>query len=288
MNSLKFHFRTALSNIFRNIGINLLTVFSIGVGLFLIVITAITVASLQRAVEEWTRGFGVVVYLEDGLSAVSARSLKARIERDPEVLSARYVPREAALETLRKAVGEALLDGLGEKNPLPDSLELKPAADALEPSRVEALAERLAALPGVADVQFGRKWVESISRTARQAMLLGSALGVALSIGILFILSNTIKIDFYRRSTEVEILKLLGATRGFIRMPFLIEGGLVGLTAGLLAAAASVGAIQWLTAGQGLPVALPWSPGAGVAAVVGFGALLGLAGSFVSLGRIRL
>jgi len=287
MNTFKFHIITALSNISRNVGINLLTVFSIWVGLFLIAMTSVTITTLNSAVREWTSGFGIVVYLEDGLSPMSVQSIKARIEREQEVRAVRFVSKDTAMNSLREVVGESILAGLDD-NPLPDSLELSLARESLNPADVRGLAERLKTMNGVKDIQYGRKWVDSIAGTAREVTLFGSALGVALSLGIIFILSNTIKIVFYRRANEIEILKLLGATRWFIRFPFLVEGTLVGLTAGGLAALAAWGGIEWLATGHGLLVSLPWPMHLAVGSVVLFGSLLGLAGSFVSLGRIRL
>jgi len=287
VNALKFHFRTALTNMLRNIGINLLTIFSICVGLFLIVISVLTVTSLNRAVTDWTRGFGIVVYLEDTVSSVSAQSLKARIEREPSVERVHFVTRDHAMDALKRVVGASLLEGL-EENPLPNSLEIALRSDRLDPRAVQVLSGRLRDLPGVQEVQYGKKWLDAIAKAAQQFTLFGTVIGVALTVGILFILSNTIKIVFYRRATEIEILKLLGATRWFIRTPFLMEGTLVGLLAGILAALASYGAVGWLTAGRGLPLTLPASPEAGTLVIIAFGSLLGLAGSFVSLGRIRL
>jgi len=287
MKTSRFHIRTALSNISRNMGINLLTVFSIWVGLFLIAITAITVVTLNSAVREWTSGFGIVVYLDDGLSPMSVESVKARIERQDGVKDVSFVSRENAMESLRDVVGESILAGLDD-NPLPDSLELSLENDNLNPENVRKLAGQLEAMDGVKDIQYGRKWVDSIAGTAREVTLFGSVLGIALTLGIIFILSNTIKIVFYRRAHEIEILKLLGATRWFIRSPFLVEGTLVGLTAGGLAAMASWASIKYVATSHGLSVNLPWPMHVSVGSIILFGGLLGFAGSLFSLGRIRL
>lgn len=287
MTTSKFHIRTALSNISRNMGINLLTVFSIWVGLFLIAMTAVTIATLDTAVQEWTSGFGIVVYLDDGLSPMSVQSVKARIERQEGVKTVRFVSKDNAIKSLRDVVGESILAGLDE-NPLPDSLEISLVRESLDPENVRKIAAELKEMNGVKDIQYGRKWVDTIAGTAQEVTLIGSVLGVALTLGIIFILSNTIKIVFYRRVNEIEILKLLGATRWFIRSPFLVEGALVGLTAGGLAALASWASIEWVAEAHSLSVSLPWPIHISAGSIVLFGGLLGLAGSFVSLGRIRL
>ncbi len=283
MRILSFHIRTALSNMFRNIGINLLTIFSISVGLFLIAITTVTVNTLNSAVSEWTEGFGLVVYLMDSLDDESIKALKAEVENEPEVKDARFISRETAMSRLKKVLGEATLDGLDE-NPLPNSLEISLRQGNVQPEKVREVAARLKRLEGVEGVQFGEKWVGVLANAARRFTLFGSALGISLTVGIIFILSNTIKVLFYRRSNEIKILKLLGATSWFIRIPFLVEGVLFGSAAGLLASGASYGAAYWLGSGHALPPNLVWP----THAVILFGGALGIIGSLLAVGRIRL
>ncbi len=283
MRILSFHIRTALSNMFRNIGINLLTIFSISVGLFLIAITTVTLNTLNRAVGEWTEGFGLVVYMMDSLDAESVKALKARVEDEPEVKEARFISREAAMSRLKKVLGEATLDGLDE-NPLPNSLEISLKQGNIQPEKIREFAVRLKDFDGVEDVQFGEKWVALLAAAARRFTLFGSALGISLAIGIVFILSNTIKVLFYRRSNEIKILKLLGATSWFIRIPFLVEGIFFGSAAGVLAAGASYGAAYWLSSEQAMTVTLLWP----AYVVILFGGALGVIGSLLAVGRIRL
>jgi len=283
MRILSFHIKTALSNMFRNIGINLLTIFSISVGLFLIAITTLTLNTLNRAVGEWTEGFGLVVYIMDSLDAESIIDLKARIENEPEVKEARFISKETAMSRLKKVLGEATLEGLDE-NPLPNSLEISLKQGNIQPDNVRRFAIRLKKIDGVEDVQFGEKWVGLLATAARRFTLFGSALGISLAVGIVFILSNTIKVLFYRRSNEIKILKLLGATSWFIRIPFLVEGIFFGSAAGVLASGASYGAAYWLGSGQALNVSLVWP----TYAVILFGGVLGVVGSLLAVGRIRL
>lgn len=287
MMEIRFHVNTAASNIARNKGINLLTVFSITVGLFLIAVTAITLSTLKSAVREWTRGFGVVIYIKDNTDQAAIKSLKSRIERETGVKEARFVPRSAAMTSLKTVLGEDILEGLDE-NPLPDSIEVTLTEDHLNAEFVRETAKRVKTYPGVEDVQFGEQWVGALFGVARHFTLAGTAVGFALTIGILFILSNTIKILFYRRTNEIEILKLLGATRWFIRIPFMAEGMFFGLSSGLLAALLLQSSLAWMSSGNAIPFVMPVTPFAISILLVLFGGILGLAGSMIAVGRIRL
>jgi len=287
MMEIRFHVNTAASNIARNKGINLLTIFSITVGLFLIAVTAITLSTLKGAVREWTRGFGIVVYLKDNTDQAAMRSLKSKIEREAGVKEARFIPRSAAMASLKTVLGEDILEGLDE-NPLPDSIEITLSEDRLNAEFVRETARRVKTYPGVEDVQFGEQWVGALFGVARHFTLAGTAVGFALTVGILFILSNTIKILFYRRTNEIDILKLLGATRWFIRIPFMVEGVFFGLSSGLLASLLLQAALVWISAGNAIPVLFPVAPFAISILLVLFGGILGLAGSLIAVGRIRL
>ncbi|MBI5142536.1 MAG: ABC transporter permease [Nitrospirae bacterium] len=287
MMEIRFHINTAASNIARNKGINLLTIFSITVGLFLIAVTAITLSTLKSAVREWTRGFGVVVYLKDNADQATVKSLKSRIEREAGVKEARFVPRSAAMASLKTVLGEDILEGLDE-NPLPDSIEITLTEDRLNAEFVRETARRVKTYPGVEDVQFGEQWVGALFGVARHFTLAGTAVGFALTIGILFILSNTIKILFYRRTNEIDILKLLGATRWFIRIPFMAEGIFFGLSSGLLASMLLQASLAWMSSGNAIPFVMPVTPFAISILLVLFGGILGLAGSTIAVGRIRL
>lgn len=282
-----YHVRVALVNLARNAGINMLTVFSLAVGLSLIALTLLSVFSLKTAVREWTSGFGMVAYLEENLPEQDRHALSRQLEAESEIRSVVYVSPEDAMDELKRVLGDEMLQGI-EENPLPASLKLSISHQDLDADRVRALAERLSTLQGVTEVEYGRKWLERMASAAHQFSLAGSALGLSLGIGIVFILSNTIKILFYRRAAEIDILKLLGATRGFIRAPFLIEGVFFGLLSGTVAAFCTLLARSWVVNVYGLSLQTPWTLSLTEPAIVLVGALLGLVGSFIALGRIRL
>ena len=284
---LSYHVRTAWISLARNAGINLLTIFSLAVGLSLVALTVLSVFGLHTAVKQWTSGFGMVAYLAEGLPAEAQDTLRERLAREPGIRSVDLVSSEEALRELKEVLGEEMLQGL-EANPLPASFRLSLSTGNLDAGRVEELADRLSGMDGIVEVEYGRKWVERMAVAARQFGLAGSALGLSLGIGIIFILPNTIKILFYRRSQEIDILKLLGATQGFIRAPFLLEGVFFGVLSGGVAALGTYLTRNWVSGKFGLVLETPWPLQFTEPLIILLGAVLGLTGSFIALGRIRL
>ena len=147
---------------------------------------------------------------------------------------------------------------------------------------MDAVAERLKGFAFVDDVRFGRDWVEKLDRLRQLAGAVGLGVGAAFAVVAIIIIGATIRMAVLHRSREIAIMRLVGATDGFIRRPFLLQGALKGLAGGLVAMGLSYGAYaamnRWVLHVEFLsrPQAL---------AVVGFGALIGLFGSAASVGR---
>jgi cell division transport system permease protein len=134
----------------------------------------------------------------------------------------------------------------------------------------------------VDDVRFGRDWVEKLDRLRQIAAAVGLVVGTAFAIVAIIIIGTTIRMAVLQRSREIAIMRLVGATDGFIRRPFLLQGAIKGMLGGLVAVGLSFGAYalinRWL-----IQVAF-FSPGQAMA-IVGFGTLIGLLGSATSVGR---
>jgi cell division transport system permease protein len=164
--------------------------------------------------------------------------------------SVRYVPPEEALERLRSALGPegSLVEGL-ESNPLPASVEIHPAKGSRSAESARALADRVAALSGVAEVRYGVEWVEGYTRILRAVEWVGVLLGGFLLLVLGAIVAGTVRLALHSREEELRIQRLVGAGTLFVRLPFYIEGVLQGA----LAAAAAVG-ILYVVYTLGLPL----------------------------------
>jgi cell division transport system permease protein len=286
-----YHLKSAISGLWREKWINFISTLSIATGLFLIALAVLGVYNIERAAGRLPERFSITAYLKDGLSADEVPRISGEIRGSAGVKSVDYTSKDEALAELKGAMSDAdyILEGLDE-NPLPASLSVGLDRNSVTDESVEALARKIKGLAGVEDVEYGRRLLEVIEGARRGAAMIGGLLVTALSAALVFVCYTTVKILFYRKREEVETLTLLGATKGFIRAPFLIEGSLIGLGGGLLSAAAlgGVAVAVYARLGAALPLvgslSMPLEVLYGLPAA-GFG--LGLVGSFIAIGRIR-
>jgi len=233
----------------------------------------------------------VIIYLQDGLTSQSQADLQHRIKNEREVASLTYVSKEQALADFRKQFPseQHLLQGLGE-NPLPVSLVVTLAPEFGSAESVKHWAERMRAIPGVAQVQYSQEWIEYLNQLIRYLELGAVIVGGILSAATVAIIASTIRLALYARRDEIEILRLIGAGRIFIRIPYLLEGAVLGAAGGALSLAMLRGGFEYVSHRAGMPgrlvgveSALSFFPSQMSTLMVFGGLLLGFAGSFVSL-----
>ncbi|UCH81909.1 MAG: ABC transporter permease [Nitrospiraceae bacterium] len=293
MRVLFYSIQSALKNLWAEKWINLLTAFSVGIGL-LILSTFITVTfNMDSVLKRWARSFGIVVYLDDDISAEATDTVRELFKQDADVLEVNYISEDEALRELRLILGSeaSILDDL-ERNPLPSSFELKLKRDLLIPSYVKKKAEEIEEMSGISQVQYGEKWLASLNTVTRIMKASSIFLGGAILIAIIFITYNTIKIFFYRRKEEIETLKLLGATKSFIRLPFLLEGLIIGIVGGTIGSLALFGihsvlvakGLDFIPSVRAIIVSIPDEIFLSVPVA---GALMSFIGSFIAVGKIR-
>lgn len=284
---------TALKSLWHEKWINLLTILSISIGLLIISAFVTITQNLDSVLKRWSKDFGLVVYLKNDLSKETEDTLKAFFQHDTDIEEIRYISKDQALQVLRETLGNqsSVLEGF-ETNPLPSSFELTLKRELLYPAYVERKASEIKQLNGVEEVQYGEKWLSSLSTVANIMKVSALFLGGAVFLAIAFITYSTIKIFFYRRKDEIETLKLLGATRSFIRLPFVLEGLFIGVLAGVVSAFALFGAYSLIISKISgiLPsiniVMVPLPLKAYIPAPLA-GALMSFLGSLVAVGTIR-
>lgn len=270
---------------------SLLTVAVIGIalampaGLQVLVTNARTLsAGLESAVD-------FSVFLRPGAALARAEAIAAEARQRQDVAAVDLISAEQALAEFREFSGmSAAIDALGE-NPLPHTLVVRPVA-ALPAAQVAALAEALGAIEDVELVQLDTAWVErflgilAIGRRASELTLL------LLGFAVVVIVGNTIRLDIQSRRGEIEVMKLIGGSDGFIRRPFLYGGLWYGVIGGLLAVIitssallALAGPVARLAGLYGSDFALQGPGLAGFGALLGGGALLGWLGAWIAAGR---
>jgi cell division transport system permease protein len=226
----------AVVNLIRSGWAGLSSIITIGVSFLIIGIFLVLILQLNALVAEWKEQFQLSVFLEDKITPTQLEILEKRIQNESAVKSVTFITREQALANFRRELKgqESLLEGLG-NNPLPASFQLKIREGYQSAAALARLSAFLGRLEGVEDIQYGQEWIERVSGAARVVKLLGLIIGSVLTLGSALIISNTIRLAVYARAAEIEIMRLVGATKAYIRAPFLVEGVLQGSLGALLA-----------------------------------------------------
>lgn len=283
---LIYFVRTAFRGLWASRVTSGVAVVTIGVVLVLVGAFLLLVSNMEELLDEFGDELRVTAYLDADLSADARRDLAARVAALAGVAEVTRVSPEQALERFRSSVGSGvrLLEGL-DANPLPASLEIVLSPEARSAGGLAAVSASIEVFAGIDDLSSGREWVQGYLRAISLVRTIGVGLGVILAFATLLIVANTIRLGIISRSDELEILSLVGASRGFIRIPFLLEGVLQGGVGGAIALAILFAIFELALPGleSGLEMIVGSAPRffstSESAMVIGGGAALGLIGS---------
>ena len=293
MKWLWYLFREAWANLRTNrtttVVATLTTAFTLAcVGIFLLLYV-----NLRNAADWLQEDIKVIVYLDDRISSEDAQALEDKLKADRMVAAIRHISKEEALGEFRAEfpTDSHLLEGLGE-NPLPASFVVTPSMNYRSPDAVRRWAERVLTMAGVAKVDYNQDWIDALAELIRYIELTAIGVGVILSAAAITIIGNTIRLALFARRDEVEILRLIGATRAFIRIPYFLEGAALGacgsaLALGMLKVGFELFRQQIASVGRfhGIEQMVSFFPLSISLAFVAVGVGLGVAGSMVSLRR---
>ncbi|MBW8058135.1 MAG: ABC transporter permease [candidate division NC10 bacterium] len=250
--------------------------------------------NLSTVVARWAEDFQVVVFLDDTITKKQRTLVQKRLDGEMAVRDVTYLSKKEALTDFRRKIRgqESLLEGL-KTNPLPASFQLRIREQYQTADALGLLAASLKRMEGIEDVLYGQEWVERLTSLIEVMKILGIVIGGVLGVASLFIVANTIRMAVYARAQEIEIMRLVGATRAYIQIPLILEGTLQGG----LGAALALGLLYALFRGT------LWQLGTAASmifagteltqfleaeyrmAMVGLGALLGGVGSLVAVRR---
>ncbi len=177
----------------------------------------------------------IIFFLEKDMTEAQRVSVENRLEESSLVNNVRYISKEQALERFQQNFPDlrGIIENI-EINPFPASFETNLAEENLSPETIMRFIQAMREMDGIEDVQFNRDWVERMQSLSRLARAIGLFLGGILALASFFIISNVIRLNVFTRKEEIEILRMVGATNLFIRVPFLLEGIILGAMGALV------------------------------------------------------
>lgn len=281
----------ALGRLLRQPFSSLMIILVIAVTLALPAAINLVVKNARTVSGSWDNALDFSVFLEPQVSLSEAEALARLIGQRADIETVELISADDALAEFKRQSGFAeALDQLPD-NPLPHALVVRPSASNTSASLI-LLQEEIGNLPESDYVQVDTEWVQrfhAILDIVRQAIAIGAAL---LAVAIVVIIANTIRLDIENRREEIEVTKLIGATNGFVRRPFLWTGFWYGLLGGLMALAlvqyglylleGPVARLSGLYQSNIAVVSLDLGEGA---VIIGIGVFLGLFASWFTAAR---
>jgi cell division transport system permease protein len=290
--AVRYAFEEAISGLLRRRVLTLVSVATIGASLGVFGLFFSIARAGGALVESLASKVQVVVYLSPELGVAERAALAAKIKAQPVVNGVEERTADDALARFKALFPDlaAIPEEIGE-TPFPPSLEVSLKPELARAQIVSNLIESWRKVDGVDDVHYDAVLVNRLSAFVGLARGLAMVLGLVLAVASGFTIANVIRLSVYSREDEIEIMRLVGASKAFIRGPFLVEGSLSGALGGLLASALLALVLQRVVeAMRAANLGATLAPSLGtldVAALVGIGATVGLVGSFVSLGKLR-
>jgi len=219
----------------RHRGLALTAVITMAASLLVLGVFLVTSYNVQSALRGLENRKEIVVYLKDGLTPTDMEMVKNRLEMHPAVEGVRFVSREEAWDEFAREMNiEGLQESLG-GNPLPDAYRLLLDPERREAETILAMEREIAVWDEVDEVIAGGDWVGRLDSFAHSVLWFTLAIGLAVGLSIVAIVSNTVRLTVVARQDLIHIMRVVGASEGFIRVPFLSEGVMQALLAGVLA-----------------------------------------------------
>ena len=283
--------RRAVVNLWRAPLPSLVAVLTMALALFLGAGFLAALSGARSLLRSWGADASLTLYLAPAATDAQGSALAERVRTEHPELEVLLVDRKQALERLREDMRDlpGALDGVS-PSVLPLTLELTPRVPTRS-AELRKLAASLNKLPDVTDVEYGREWLDKLEELGRGLRAAGASATALILGAAILVVANTIRLAVYARRDEIEIMKLVGATDGYVRLPFLLEGVLQGVAGALLALLGLFCVQRFL-----LPraqAAFAFASGASIGPVlpshllllIAFGAAVGLLGSWLAVAR---
>ena len=209
-------------------------------------IFALLYGNLKKLAGTLQQDIEVVVYVESQASDKVVEEVRQRLESEQAVETLSFVSKNQALKEFYQHFPDEsrMLEGMNE-NPLPASFVVQITPRFQVSDSIEIFAERVKQFPGVDQVRYSQDWIDTLALLVSYFEFGAVIIGAILAVATITIIANTVRLSFYSRKEEIEILRLIGATGSFIATPYVIEGAILGACGGALALVLLKGAFEF-------------------------------------------
>lgn len=264
----------------RSPALALLSITTIAFSLFAFGLFGLVAINIQSALEAIENRVEIRAFLVDNAPEAKINELIAAAQRIPQVADVGYVSPDSALRRAQAELEE--FRDVMEGTMLPASVELRLKSGTRDPATMKAISDRLQTYPVVEEVRYGREWVEKLYRVRTVAGVAGTGLALVFALVAIIIIGATIRMAILARTKEIEIMRLVGATNAFVRLPYMIDGTLKGIAGGMIAVLLSWGTHRVVSRSF---MQTEFFTTEQMALGVLAGAVIGLLGSWISVGR---
>lgn len=227
--------RSSLKELRANPIASLMTFLVLGIALALPTGLHLILKNTQALTNDWDSTTKVSLFLKANTSSEKTQKLIANLSLREDVASVNFIGADAALREFQSSSGFGRALAFLDENPLPDVLEITPSRAYNEPEKAQTMLEALREYPEVEIAQLDLEWVKRLHSMIAVAQRVTQMIALILGFAVLLIVGNTIRLSIHSKREEIEIIKLVGATDGFIQRPFLYSGFWYGIIGGLLA-----------------------------------------------------
>ncbi|MBK7625734.1 MAG: cell division protein FtsX [Bacteroidales bacterium] len=209
-------------------------VISVSLVLFLLGVLGLVLINARELSDYFRESLSFSVMLDDGAKEADIRMLQKDLDAKPYVKSTEYVSKDEAALKMKEELGEDFINFLGD-NPLPPSIDVYLYAGFTSPDSVAKIEKYVFEYPFVKEVYYQESLLFLINENVKKISLFLLVISTFLFLIAMTIINNTIRLSIYSRRFIIRTMQLVGATRGFIRRPFLLQSAFQGLLAALLA-----------------------------------------------------
>lgn len=227
------HLREGSKNLVRNGWMTFASISAVAIMLLIVGVFLLLIMNVNSFATDIENDVEIKVFIDLTATADEQEELRLELEKLNDVESITFIGKEEGLDQLIDSMddGGIVFESIrGEENPLNDTFIVR----ATNPQLTETVANQIEDLPHIEKVDYGKDMIERLFAVTNLIRTVGLVLVVGMMFTAMFLIANTIKLTIVARKREIQIMKLVGATNGFIRWPFFIEGILLGTIGALI------------------------------------------------------